>query len=220
MARTLLITGASSGIGAATAKAAAGAGWQVALAARSKDRLDALAAEIGDAALAVECDVTDPASVASAVGAAVDRFGGLDAAFANAGMGTGADPSDDDVRRLVDVNVMGVLWTARAAMPELRKTKGTLVLTGSAAGRTHIDGSVYGATKWFVHGLGGNLAGEMRGFGGRCCVVAPGMVNTAFFDEAKPEKIQPDDVARAVLHAIEAPDTVAVREIFLMTNDS
>ena len=220
MARTLLITGASSGIGAATAEAAAEAGWQVALAARSKDRLDALADDLGDDALAVACDVTDPASVAAAVETTVGHFGGLDAVFANAGMGTGGDPSDDDVRRLIDVNVMGVLWTARAAMPHLKASRGTLVLTGSAAGRMHIDGSIYGATKWFVHGYGGNLAGEMRGFGGRCCVIAPGMVNTAFFDEPKPEKIQPADVGRAVLHAIEAPETVAIREIFLMPNDS
>lgn len=223
MAQTLLITGASSGIGRATAELAIEHGWNVALAARSEDVLTQMADRLGDRALPVRCDVTDLASIEAAVARTVKRFGGIDAAFANAGRGLDTpgtvEGDPEEWRSLIDVNIFGVLYTARAVLPELEKTRGTLVLTGSAAGRTHIEGSIYGATKWFVHGYGGNLAPQMRKWGGRCAVIAPGMVDTAFFDDPKPDKIQPSDVAAAVLHAIEAPASVAVREIFLMPND-
>jgi NADP-dependent 3-hydroxy acid dehydrogenase YdfG len=150
----------------------------------------------------------------------VERFGGLDAAFANAGMGLetpGIEAGDPaEWRRMVDLNVMGVLYTARAALPELRKTRGHLVLTGSAAGRRHIAGSIYGATKWFVHGFGGNMAEAMREWGGRCTVIAPGMVDTAFFDEPKPDKLQAQDIAAAVMFALGRDARVDVREVYVM----
>lgn len=220
MTKTLLITGASSGIGAATARAAAKAGWKVALCARSAEKLHDLEDEIGADALAVTCDVTRLDEVQAAVEATVDKFGRIDAAFANAGRGISTpgtlDGDPDEWRQIVDLNIMGLLYTTRAVMPELKKRRGTLVLTGSAAGRMHMPGSVYGATKWFVHGYAGNMAEEMRDWGGRCAVIAPGMVNTEFFDEAKPDKLQPEDVADAVIHAIDAPERAAIREIFLM----
>ncbi len=220
MTKTLFITGASTGIGAETARAAAGAGWNVGLFARSAEKLAALAGEIGDQALALPGDVTDLAAQEAAVAACAARFGGLDAAFANAGKGLdtpGTEAGDPaEWRQLIDLNIMGLLYTARAALPELRKTKGTLVLTGSAAGRRHITGSIYGATKWFVHGYAGNMAEEMRAWGGRCAVVAPGMVDTPFFDEARPDKLKPEDVAAAVMHILEAPPRAGVREVFLM----
>ncbi|MGB3738038.1 MAG: SDR family oxidoreductase, partial [Pontixanthobacter sp.] len=213
MTKTLLITGASSGIGAATAKAAAKAGWNVALLARSKDRLDQLADEIGDAALAIECDVTDRDAVTRAVDHTVETFGGLDAVFANAGMGVeqpGTENGDpDEWHAMIHLNIMAVLYTAHATLPHLRKTTGQFVVTGSKAGRDHMKGSIYGATKWFVHGFAGNLAEEMREWGGRCTVISPGMVNTEFFDEAKPDKLQPDDIANAVLFALQQPATSA-----------
>lgn len=220
MAKTLFITGASSGIGAETARAAARAGWNVALMARSADALDDLASEIGEAALAVPGDVTDRDAVGAAVGKTVERFGGIDAAFANAGRGlkTSAPdgPDPDDVRGMIELNIMGLLHTVQHCLPELKKTRGTLVLTGSAAGRRHLPGSIYGATKWFVHGYAGNMAEEMRDWGGRCSVIAPGMVDTPFFDEEKPDKLKPEDVAEAVVYAITAPERAAVREVFLM----
>lgn len=220
MSRTLLITGASSGIGAATARAAAKAGWNVALLARSEDKLADLAGEIGDAALALPTDVTDYAAVKAAFEKTVTEFGGIDATFANAGRGlkTGGEhgPDLEDVRGMIDLNINGLLNTVRAALPELKKSTGTLVLTGSAAGRRHIAGSIYGATKWFVHGYGGNLAEEMREWGGRCSVIAPGMVDTPFFDEGKSDKLMPEDVADAVIYAITANPRAAVREVFLM----
>lgn len=220
MAKTLFITGASSGIGAATARAAVSAGWTVALLARSADKLTDLAAELGDAALVTPGDATDIDALSAAVSAAEDRFGGIDAAFANAGRGLdkpGTVEGDlDDIRGMIDLNIMGVVLTARAVLPALRKRKGTLVLTGSAAGRRHIPGSIYGATKWFVHGYAGNMAEEMRAWGGRCGVVAPGMVDTAFFDDGAPGKLQAQDVAGAVMQIIDAPPRAAIREIYLM----
>lgn len=220
MTQTLLITGASSGIGAATARAAVKAGWQVALLARSRDALEKLAAELGDAALALPCDITERDQLSDAVGKTVERFGGLDAVYANAGKGSsspGIEQGDpDDWHAMIHLNVLAVLTTAHATLPHLRKTKGHFVVTGSKAGRDHMKGSVYGATKWFVQGLAGNLAEEMREWGGRCTLITPGMVDTPFFDEPKPDKIQPDDVANAVVFALSQPRSADVREIHIM----
>lgn len=220
MSKTIFITGASSGIGAATARAAVSAGWNVAMMARSEDKLRALEQELGDSALALPGDATELTEQEEAVSAAVGRFGGLDAAFANAGTGIdkpGTEAGDPtEWRKLVDLNIMALLYTARVTLPELRKTKGHLLLTGSAAGRNHIKGSIYGATKWFVHGYGGNIAEEMREWGGKCTVIAPGMVDTPFFSEPKPDKIQPEDVADAVIYALSQRDSASIREIAIM----
>ncbi|UWR18439.1 SDR family oxidoreductase [Sulfitobacter pontiacus] len=223
MTKTLFITGASSGIGAATARAAAKAGWNVGLFARSEDKLKDLAREIGDQALVLTGDATQYDDQEQAMSRLAQKFGQIDAVFANAGRGTspgGTEKGDpDDWKSMIDLNVMGALYTAHAAMPYLRKTTGQYVVTGSAAGRRHIKGSIYGATKFFIHGFAGNLADEMAEWGGRCMVVSPGMVDTAFFDEAKPDKLKPEDVAAAVMHALEAPAHAAVREIHLMPVD-
>jgi NADP-dependent 3-hydroxy acid dehydrogenase YdfG len=220
MAGTLLITGASSGIGAATARAAVADGWNVALLARSADRLAALAEDLGPSALAMPGDVADFAAQEAAVARTVAHFGGLDAAFANAGRGIdtpGTEAGDPaEWRRVVDANVMGVLFTAKAALPELRKTKGHLLLTGSAAGRRHIKGSVYGATKWFVHGYAGNMSEEMREWGGRCTLISPGMVDTPFFDTEKPDALRAEDVAGAVMYALRQDRRAEVREVHIM----
>lgn len=218
--KTIFITGASSGIGEATARAAVQSGWNVGLFARSADKIEALAADLGDKAIALTGDVTDFDQQKHALTQLADRFGGVHAVFANAGRGVDAPGTEtgdlDDWQGMVDLNIMGLLKTVKAALPLLKPQKGHVVLTGSAAGRAHLSGSVYGATKWFVHGYGGNLAHEMQEWGGRCTVVAPGMVNTNFFDEPKPDKLAPSDVAEAVMHALNAPETNAVREVFLM----
>ena len=220
--KVLFLTGASSGIGAATARAAAAAGWSVGLMARSEGKLAELASELGASALALPGDATDLVQQEDAIGRTVRHFGKLDAAFANAGTGlsTGGTEAGDpeEWHKLVHINILGVLWTAKAALPHLKRTKGHMVMTGSAAGRRHIAGSVYGASKWFVHGYGGNLAEEMSQWGGRCTVIAPGMVNTPFFDEAKPDKLQPEDIANAVVYALEQPQHVRVGEVFIMPN--
>ncbi len=219
--KTLFITGASSGIGAATARLAVSRGWRVGLFARREDRLRALVAELGDDnALALAGDVTELSDQHAALQRMADAFGTVDAVFANAGRGLeaagteGGDP--DEWQQMISINILGLLFTAKAALPFLKETQGHLLMTGSAAGRVHIKGSVYGASKWFVHGYGGNLAEEMREWGGRCTVIAPGMVDTEFFDEAKPKAIRPEEVAHAALYALEAGDHAAVREVFLM----
>lgn len=222
MGGTILITGASTGIGAATALAAAQAGWRVGLFARSTDRIEALAERIGDAALPCPGDVARLDDLERAVAACADRFGGLDAAFANAGLGAsspgteGGDP--ENWREMIDVNVWGALLTAKAALPRLRACKGHFLVTGSNAGRRHMQGSVYGATKWFVRGWAGNLAMEMEAWGGRCTLLSPGMVDTPFFDSPKPDGLTAEDVARAALFALEQPRRVVVREVHVTPN--
>lgn len=219
-AKTLFITGASSGIGAATARLAVSKGWHVGLFARSEDKLQSLVDELGDKAMALPGDVTELDEVKAALDRFVAHAGPLKAAYANAGTGlstSGTEAGDpEEWAKMIQVNVMGVLWTAKAVMPHLKPQAGHLLLTGSAAGRRHLSGSVYGATKWFVHGYGGNLAEEMKEFGGRCTIIAPGMVDTPFFDEAKPDKLQPEDVARAAVFALEADPRCSVNEVFLM----
>lgn len=217
----LLITGASSGIGAATARAAVSAGYRVALAARRADKLDALAAELGGAqyALPIRCEVTDYDDQAAMVEKTVDHFGRLDAVFANAGRGgepggfAGADPAV--WREMTLINVLGVAYTARAALGELKKTNGHMLLTGSAAGRATIPGSMYSATKWAVSGIGYNLREEVKSEGVRTTLIEPGMVDTPFFDEPKSGVLQAEDVAEAVVWALTRPRHVDVNEVLV-----
>ncbi|MBF39802.1 SDR family oxidoreductase [Idiomarina sp. UBA4520] len=221
MSKVLLITGASSGIGEATARKAAQEGLKLILTARRKDKLGALVKEFGeDNAVGVAADAGNYDELEQAVKQGVDKFGQLDAVFANAGTGVstpGTEEGDaEEWKQMVDVNINGLLYTAKLTLPHLRKTTGHFLMTGSAAGRITLKGSVYGATKWFVHGFAQNLAEEMKEWNGRCTTIAPGMVNTPFFDEPKPDKLDPDDVADAVLYAINANPRNCVREVFLM----
>ena len=218
MARVILITGASSGIGAATARAAVAEGFEVALLARSEDKLTALAEDLGTAAaLAIPCDVTDPEALANAFKAAEEQFGQIDAVFANAGLGataSGTEAGDiDNFRTMIDVNIFALTVTAKLAIPYLKATKGHLLLTGSRAAHATLPGSVYGATKWFVHGYAQNLAAELMDSGVRVTNINPGMVDTPFFDEAKPDALRPEDVARAVMFALGQPEHVSVPSI-------
>ncbi|WP_103764378.1 SDR family oxidoreductase [Roseovarius confluentis] len=219
--KTLFITGASTGIGAETARKAVESGWNVALFARSKDKLEALASELGDDhTLALAGDVTDMKELKNAIDSATDHFGGLDAVFANAGRGLdtpGVENGDpDEWRKMLDLNINGLLYTIKAAFPHLQKSKGHAVLTGSVAGKINLPGSIYGASKWFVQGFAGNLSQEMREWGGRCTVICPGMVDTPFFDEAKPDKLKPEDIASAVVFALDQPQRADVREMVVM----
>ena len=221
MEKVLMITGASSGIGRATALEAAKQGYRLLLVARREDLLQELVAGIGaERALGIAADVTDFDQLSAVVETGLQQFGRLDAVFANAGMGLNtagtAAGNPDEWRRMVEVNILGVLHTARATLPHLRETQGHFLVTGSAAGRNTIKGSVYGASKWFVHGFAQNLADEMKEWQGRCTIIAPGMVNTPFFDEPKPDKLDPQDVADAVLYAMNANPRNSVREVYLM----
>jgi NADP-dependent 3-hydroxy acid dehydrogenase YdfG len=219
--KVVLITGASSGIGEATAKTLVNNGHKVILTARSEDKLTKLVQSLGeDNALSVPANATDFTELENVVTKGLEKFGRLDAAFANAGMGVstaGTEKGDpDEWSAMIDINIKALLWTAKATLPHLRQNKGHFILTSSAAGRKPIKGSIYGATKWFAYGFGQNLAEEMSEWNGRCTTIAPGMVNTPFFDEAKPDKLDPQDVADAVLFAIEANQRNSVREIYLM----
>ena len=221
MSKVLFITGASSGIGRATAKAAVEAGWRVGLMARREDALRELRGELGSERVEiVSGDATILEAQRAAVDAVVGRWGRLDAAFANAGTGIdkpGTEHGDpEEWRRVVDINVMGVLYTAKVTLPHLRQAKGHFVVTSSVAGRTSHVGSIYSSTKWFVHGFGLNLAAEMAQWGGRCTTISPGMVDTPFFDTPKPDKLAPEDIAACVMFALDAPPRANVREVFVM----
>ncbi len=214
----MLITGASSGIGAATARAAAGAGWRVVLAARSLDRLEELAAEL-PTRLAVQCDVTEWEQQEAMVAAALERYGRIDCAFANAGFGAARgflEESPEHWRSMVLTNVYGAALTVRATLPSLKESRGHLVLTGSVAGRRALPGSLYSATKWAVTAMGESARQELNDTGVRVTVVEPGMVDTPFFSRgAGPDALKAEDVARAVMYALEQPPHVDVNEILI-----
>ncbi|NEQ43423.1 MAG: SDR family oxidoreductase [Leptolyngbya sp. SIOISBB] len=219
--RTLLITGASSGIGAATARQAAAQNFNLALAARSTDKLDKLAAELGTENIRTfTCDVTDYASQAKLVAEVVEAFGQLDAVFANAGCG--GEPGGfsgapvESWQRIVNTNILGVAYTLRASLGEIKKTQGQVIITGSIAGRRTLSGSMYSASKWAVSAIGYNLREEMRGTGVRVTLIEPGMVDTPFFDDPKPDALRPDDVARTVLFALSQPPNVDISELVVM----
>lgn len=215
MSKVILITGASSGIGASCARHAVAAGHKVALAARSEAKLDALVAELGaENAIALPTDVTDPAAQERTTARAVDHFGRLDVVVANAGIGASARGTEagsvDSFRDMIEVNCLAVTYTAKYALPHLRASKGHLILMGSMAAQGTVWGSVYSATKWFIRGYADNLGAELGEAGGRVTCLHPGMVDTPFFDEEKPDALRPDDIARAFLFAIEQPEHVLV----------
>lgn len=215
----MLITGASSGIGAASARELVHAGWRVALAARSVDKLEELAAELGDVALAVRCDVTEWDDQRSAVATTLERFGRLDAAWANAGFGGERSflaSTPEHWRAMVLTNVYGAALTIRATLPALIEQRGHLLLTGSVAGRRPVIGSLYSATKHAVHAMAESLRQEVNGTGVRVTVIAPGMVDTPFFARVPLEEpLVAGDVARAVLYAVSQPPQVDVNEILV-----
>ena len=219
--QVFLITGASSGIGAATARHAARSGYRVVLGARSEDRLRALVQELGgeQRAVAVRCDVSDWEQQQELVSTALDRFGRLDVAFANAGFGAPRGFLASDVehwRAMVLTNVYGVALTIRATVEPLRKTRGHLVLTGSVAGRRALRGSLYSATKWAVTAMGEAARQDLHGSGVRVTVIEPGMVDTPFFDRGAGEgALQADDVAAAVMFAVSQPPHVDVNELLV-----
>jgi len=209
----LIITGASSGIGAATARAVAQEGWRVVLAARSQDKLDDLAREIGgeDMALAVRCDVTEWDQQQALVSAALERFGRLDAFFANAGFGAGPGFLEESVehwRAMVDTNVYGCALSIRAALGHFREQgRGHMLLTGSVAGRKAMPGSLYSATKWAVHAMGEGLRAEVSDSEIRATVIAPGKVDTPFFDDPVQDALQPAhvDVNEVLIRPVRQP---------------
>ena len=221
MSRVLLITGASSGIGESTARRAAAEGYRVALAARSIEKLESLVEELGGPAnaLALSCDVQSENDQTAMLGKVVSHFGCLDAIFANAGRGgspggfSNADPKE--WKDMLLTNVFGVALTIQASIPALTKSRGHILITGSAAGRYEIPGSMYSVTKWAVTGMGRNLREELRGSGIRVTLIEPGVVDTPFFDQTPKQSLQCIDIANAVLYALAQPPHVDVNEILV-----
>jgi NADP-dependent 3-hydroxy acid dehydrogenase YdfG len=221
----LLITGASSGIGAATARAAAGK-YRLVLAARREEELQELAAELGgeERAIAVRCDVTEWDEVEAMAAAALERFGRIDAVFANAGFGASRgflEESPEHWRSMVLTNVYGVALTIRATLPHLlERGDGHFLVTSSVAGRRALPGSLYSATKWAATAIGESLRQELRqmhdNHGIKVTLIEPGMVDTPFFDNRPGDSaLGDDDIARAVIFALEQPEGVDVNEILI-----
>ncbi len=220
-----LITGASQGIGAATARAAAAAGYRVVLAARRPGPLAELAAELGGPprAVPVSCDITDWTQLQKLMGEVRGTLGRLDVALANAAgvvdtsfLGRGGLPPGDWAA-MVQTNVLGTALTARAVLPMLAETGGHLLLTGSVAGRVLRPGSLYSATKWAVSAMAAGIRAECVGTGVRVTLIQPGLTDTGPVSpgrEADP-KLAPADVARAVLYAVGQPAGVDVSEIVI-----
>ena len=218
--KVFLITGASTGIGAATARHAVAAGFRVVLAARSADRLQALADDLGgdDRALAVLCDVSEWEDQEALAERAIERFGGLDVVFANAGFGAQRSflgDTPEHWRAMVLTNVLGVAYTIRATLPALRERAGHMVITSSVAGRRPLPGSLYSASKHAVTAMGEALRQEVNDTGMRVTLIEPGGVDTPFFANPGEGRLQADDVARAVLFAVSQPPHVDVNEILI-----
>ncbi len=221
----LLITGASTGIGAETARQAAEGGYRLVLAARSEDKLTELSGELGgaDEALVVPSDVTEWADNERLATKALEAFGQIDAVFANAGFGAKRgflEESPEQWRSMVLTNVLGAAYTVRATLPHiLERGTGHFVLTSSVAGRRALPGSLYSATKWAVTAMGEALRAELRQMHDntsvRVTLIEPGMVDTPFFDNRPESALEPQDIARAVIYALTQPERVDVNEILI-----
>ena len=223
-----VITGATAGIGAATARFLVAAGGKVALAGRRQERLDALVAELGaDNAVAVSGDVADPAHNDALVAAAVAKWGRVDTIVANAGIGAYGgilDLSDDQLTEMIATNYTGTVWTVRSGVKQFRAQAssggdggGDIVIISSVAGfRGGADEAVYAGTKHAQVGLGGSLDRELRAEGIRVTLVCPAGTATEFAigagrTEGSPqldEYLRPDDVAHAVQVVLQQPRSV------------
>ena len=220
--RVFLITGASSGIGEATARAAAERGFRVVLAARRKNRLDQLCEELGGSAraLAVQCDVTSWDDQQEMIGQTIDRFGRIDVVLANAGIyysqGGFTEGNPERWKEMILTNVYGAGLTVRASLAALKKTQGHIMLLSSAAGRRPLPGSMYGVTKWAVTGMGRNLREELRDSGVRVTIVEPGVTNTEIFDGPPRENaMEVEDIADAILFAVQQHPRVDLHELLM-----
>jgi NADP-dependent 3-hydroxy acid dehydrogenase YdfG len=217
----LVITGASTGIGAATARRAVEFGHRVVLAARSEDKLRELAEELGgeEHALAVRCDVTSWDDQQALVQAALDRYGRMDSYFANAGFGAARGFLEESVehwKSMIDTNVLGAALSIRASLGHFKEQgRGHLILTSSIAGRRVLPGSLYSATKHAVTAMGEALRQEVAETGIKMTLIEPGMVDTPFFDNPVSGGLEADDIARAVLFALTQPPHVDVNEILV-----
>jgi NADP-dependent 3-hydroxy acid dehydrogenase YdfG len=217
----LVISGASTGIGAATARRAVEFGHRVVLAARSEDKLQALAQELGgdEKAIAVRCDVTSWDDQQAVVQTTLDSFGRVDAYFANAGFGAKRGFLEESVehwKAMIDTNVYGAALSIRASLGHFKKQgSGHLILTSSIAGRRALPGSLYSATKHAVTAMGEALRQEIADTDIKMTLIEPGAVDTPFFDNRPSGALEADDIARAVMFALTQPPHVDVNEILI-----
>ncbi|MBX0322564.1 SDR family oxidoreductase [Halomicroarcula sp. F13] len=233
---TVLVTGASAGIGAATVRRVAEDGADVALLARREDRLRELAAEVADAhgveTHVLPADVSDPAAVAAAVESTTETLGSLSGVVANAGLARGSDVetmTDEAFETMQSVNVAGAFYTAREALPHLRAAAGNLVFIGSFAGQyPRPFNPVYAATKWWVRGFALSLAGQVGDDDVGVTVVNPTEVRsefgseegTAFEERFDPGEVtEPEEVADAVAFALAQKPPTTVNELDVYRRD-
>ena len=217
----LVITGASTGIGAASARRAVEFGHRVVLGARSEDKLEALAEELGgdQKAIAVRCDVTSWDDQQALVQTALDRFGRMDSYFANAGFGATRGFLEESVehwKSMIDTNVLGCALSIRASLGHFKEQNaGHLILTSSIAGRRALPGSLYSASKHAVTAMGEALRQEVSDTNIKMTLIEPGAVDTPFFDSSPSGALEADDIARAVMFALTQPPHVDVNEILI-----
>jgi 3-oxoacyl-[acyl-carrier protein] reductase len=213
-----VVTGASSGIGRATARELLAAGARVVVGARRRERLDTLEAEFPDRVAAVAMDVRSPDDCRRLVSTALDRFGRIDSLIANAGVGMYGgilDHTDEALATMLETNIAGTVWPIRAALPHMIATaRGDIVIVASVAGfRGGADEAVYAATKFAQVGLAGSLDRELREKGIRVTTIGPAGTATEFAigsgrTEDMPELrtyLRPEDIAFAIRTVLEQP---------------
>lgn len=230
--KVVIITGASSGIGRSSARLLAANGAQIALVARSVDRLDKVRAELGQEALVIPVDVTETDAGERVVAATLERYGRIDAVIANAGIfleGDVATTDIDELRRTIDVNVFAPLGLVRAALPHmLERGSGDIIITSSISGHQAIQSEpVYSASKHAATAFTHALRQQIKGSGVRVAEIAPGMVLTELwgFEEGDPRAkerldasrgILAEDVAEAVQFMLTRPQHVTVRDLVIL----
>ena len=229
--KVAVITGASSGIGEATARTLVTAGYRVALLARRADRTNQLAAELGDTTIAIEADVTDRDSLIAAAERVQTELGGADILVNNAGimlLGPFSSDQRDDYRRMVETNLLGAITTTEVFLDQLRDGGGDLINISSVAGRTaRPTNGVYAATKWGINGWSESLRQELQPEI-RVIVIEPGAVATELtshitHDETreateafvKELAIRPEDIAEVILFAVSRPRRMTLNEILV-----
>lgn len=238
--RVALVTGASSGIGEATATALAAEGAAVAIAARRADRLEALRGKLSDdgaKALVLDLDVTDQDACRAAVAATVEQLGGLDLLVNNAGvmlLGSIVGADTTDWTRMIETNVLGLMFMTDAALPHLLERQGHVIQLSSTAGRVAGKGAgVYNASKFAVNAFSESLRQEVTERGVRVTLIEPGMVATELREHITDEQakfsitrragqlrqLQSADIAAAIVYAATQPEHVAVNEILVRPTD-
>lgn len=233
--KVIIITGASSGIGEATAKVLAANGAKVVLSARRENRLSKLAAEIGNNAVYLKSDVSDPKDMLSLAAFAKEKFGKIDAVFANAGIMPAGNMSElkvGDWDAMVNVNIKGVLYSMAAVLPEfLVQKSGHIIVTSSVAGTKSVPGNaVYCGTKHFVRAMLDSFRSESvtEGTNIRTTIIYPGAIKTELLNTITPSEtksmveefyknagLTADVVANAVLYAVSQPDDADVSDIVI-----